>query len=132
MVKRKALGTGLEALLTKKPAQKTVEAMPSSETDIDSQIRSIPVEKISRNINQPRKYFSQTDLESMAQSIKELGQFTPIIVRKTSDDTYELVAGERRWRAIQLLQYDNIDAVVMNIDEKDSACLLYTSPSPRD
>ena len=57
MVKRKALGTGLEALLTKKPAQKTVEAMPSSETDIDSQIRSIPVEKISRNINQPRKYF---------------------------------------------------------------------------
>ena len=132
MVKRKALGTGLEALLTKKPAQKTVEAMPSSDTDIDSQICSIPVEKISRNINQPRKYFSQTDLESMAQSIKELGQFTPIIVRKTSDDTYELVAGERRWRAIQLLQYDNIDAVVMDIDEKDSAMIALVENIQRE
>ena len=132
MVKRKALGSGLEALLTKKPAQKTVEAMPSSETDIDSQICSIPVVKISRNINQPRKYFSQTDLESMAQSIKELGQFTPIIVRKTSDDTYELVAGERRWRAIQLLQHDNIDAVVMDIDEKDSAMIALVENIQRE
>ena len=132
MVKRKALGSGLEALLSKKPVQKAVEVMPSSDSSIDTQICSIPVEKISRNINQPRKNFSQADLESMAQSIKELGQFTPIIVREISVGEYELVAGERRWRAIQLLQEDKIDAVIMNIDEKDSAMIALVENIQRE
>ena len=132
MAKRKALGSGLEALLsTKQPAagsqnQKEDYLVPSS-----SKISSIPIHEISRNKNQPRQVFFNNALESIASSIKKIGQKVPILVRK-KDDGYELIAGERRWRAMQSIQAENIDAIVMDVTDKESALIAIVENVQRE
>ena len=121
MSKRKALGSGLEALLSDKPRINVVESNSQHETD-DQNVQQIPIDKISRNINQPRKVFFDEELQSMADSIRELGQFTPILVRQI-DTGYELIAGERRWRAMQSLKYDSIKANEIKAADQDSALI---------
>ena len=104
MSKRKALGSGLEALLSAKP-ESSLNLKKKDNVDQSSSlnIKSIPVHEISRNKNQPRQVFFDNALESMAASIKERGQLSPILVRKTQTG-FELIAGERRWRAMQSIR----------------------------
>ena len=129
MSKRKALGSGLEALLSSKPEKKHSNQDPVSSSS--KTIQKIPIDKISRNINQPRKLFFDEPLESMAASIKALGQKTPILVRKT-DSGYELIAGERRWRAMQSIQEENIEAIVMEATDKESALIAIVENVQRE
>lgn len=129
MSKRKALGSGLEALLSSKPEKKHSTKDPVSSSS--KTIQKIPIDKISRNINQPRKLFFDEPLESMAASIKALGQKTPILVRKT-DSGYELIAGERRWRAMQSIQEENIEAIVMEATDKESALIAIVENVQRE
>ena len=130
MSKRKALGSGLEALLSDKPRINVVESNTQHETD-DQNVQQIPIDKISRNINQPRKVFFDDELKSIADSIRELGQFTPILVRQI-DSGYELIAGERRWRAMQSLKYDSIKAIVIEASDKDSALIAIVENIQRE
>ena len=130
MSKRKALGSGLEALLSDKPRINVVESDSQHKTD-DQNVQHIPLDKISRNINQPRKVFFDDELQSMADSIRELGQFTPILVRQL-DTGYELIAGERRWRAMQSLKYDSIKAIVIKASDKDSALIAIVENIQRE
>jgi ParB family chromosome partitioning protein len=117
MTKRKALGSGLDSLLSStRQAQQT-----QSHVENGSSIQ-IDIHKIVRNRHQPRKLFKQEEISQLAESIKENGQIAPIVVRKVSDN-YELIVGERRWRATQLLKKAKIDAVVIDADEKTSAIL---------
>ena len=95
MSKRKALGSGLEALLSAKPEPSNLKKKDSADQSSSINIKSIPVHEISRNKNQPRQVFFDNALESMAASIKERGQLSPILVRKTQTG-FELIAGERR------------------------------------
>ena len=131
MTKRKALGSGLEALLSAKPVNKNTQTLRTDDENSKQRILSIPVDKITRNKDQPRQVFFNESLESMASSIKENGQLAPIIVRKGKDG-YELIAGERRWRAMQSIREDMIDAIVMDVTDKESALIAIVENVQRE
>ena len=132
MTKRKALGSGLEALLSvNQPAAGKQDSKEDYLVPSSSKISSIPIHEISRNKNQPRQVFFNDALESIASSIKEIGQKVPILVRK-KDDGYELIAGERRWRAMQSIQAENIDAIVMDVTDKESALIAIVENVQRE
>ena len=117
MTKRKALGSGLDSLLSS--ARRVTESETSDQPQTSS---SLPVHKIVRNRHQPRKVFHENEIKQLADSINENGQISPIVVRKMGEK-FELIVGERRWRATQLLKKDRIDAVIIDADEKTSAVL---------
>ncbi|MBP7223553.1 MAG: ParB/RepB/Spo0J family partition protein, partial [Sedimentibacter sp.] len=83
----------------------------------------INVNKIIPNKNQPRKNFDEKALEELSQSIKSYGIIQPITVRKIYDDIYEIVAGERRYKAVKMLNLDTIPAVVIEVKEEESAAM---------
>ena len=117
MTKRKALGSGLDSLLSS--ARRVTQSETSDQPQPSS---SLPVHKIVRNRHQPRKVFHENEIKQLADSINENGQISPIVVRKMGEK-FELIVGERRWRATQLLKKDTIDAVIIDADEKTSAVL---------
>ena len=131
MTKRKALGSGLEALLSAKPVNKSTQTLRADDENSNQRVLSIPVDKITRNKDQPRQVFFDESLESMASSIKENGQLAPIIVRKGKNG-YELIAGERRWRAMQSIREDMIDAIVMDVTDKESALIAIVENVQRE
>ena len=131
MSKRKALGSGLEALLSAKPESSNLKKKDNEDQSSSINIKSIPVHEISRNKNQPRQVFFDNALESMAASIKERGQLSPILVIKTQSG-FELIAGERRWRAMQSIQEPNINAIVMDVDDKESALIAIVENVQRE
>lgn len=100
---KKALGRGIDALISR------ADAIYNKEM-----IQRIPIDKIIPNRYQPRKSFDEVSISELAQSIKENGLAQPIIVTKTEDERYEIVAGERRWRACKSLGWSEIDAIVKN------------------
>ena len=83
----------------------------------------IPVDEIRPNPYQPRKIFSQINLEELSDSIKSYGVLQPISVRKIGDEGFELVAGERRLRAAKLAQLQTIPAIVSDMTDQDSAVI---------
>ena len=117
MTKRKALGSGLDSLLSS--ARRVTESETSDQPQTSS---SLPVHKIVRNRHQPRKVFHENEIKQLADSINENGQISPIVVRKMGEK-FELIVGERRWSATQLLKKDTIDAGISDADEKTSAVL---------
>jgi ParB family transcriptional regulator, chromosome partitioning protein len=106
---RKVLGRGLGALLPTRPAVLPVETRPDDP-------QSLPVDAIDPNPFQPRRLFHPERLEELAQSIRANGIIQPLVVRK-SGDRYELVAGERRWRAAKLAGILQVPAVVRQIPD---------------
>jgi len=109
--KFKGLGKGLSALMGDIPPE-NVQTKSSSE--------KIPIHFIYANPSQPRKNFNQDLLSELSESIKEQGIIQPILVRKKSEDKYEIVAGERRWRAAQLAKIHEVPVIILNIDDKKS------------
>jgi ParB family chromosome partitioning protein len=109
--KFKGLGRGLSALMGDIP-QDNVQTKSSSE--------KIPIHFVYANPSQPRKNFNQELLNELSESIKEQGIIQPILVRKKSEDKYEIVAGERRWRAAQLAKIHEVPVIILNIDDKKS------------
>lgn len=90
---------------------------------VSQEIVSIPINQVRPNPYQPRKSFSKRSIEELSQSIEAYGVLQPISVRKINENTYELVAGERRLRAAELLQLNAIPAIVVNMKDQDSAAL---------
>ncbi len=86
-------------------------------------LASIPLENIAPNPHQPRKYFSEEGLEELKESILEYGLIQPITVHKTNDGCYELISGERRFRAAARAGLKRINAYVIESDEKQSAIM---------
>jgi ParB family chromosome partitioning protein len=117
-LEKKSLGRGLSALM----ADIEVEPVPSSnENNTQGGVSNIPIEKISANANQPRQDFHDDDLVELAASITEKGIIQPIIVRPNPNqaDSYQIVAGERRWRAAQLAQLHEIPVIVREMDDTE-------------
>lgn len=104
-----ALGRGLDALIS------TQEVHTSG----SSTINEIELDKITANLNQPRKEFDPTSLQELADSIAEIGIVQPITLRQMSDDTYQLIAGERRWRASKLAGLRTIPAYIRTADDEN-------------
>ena len=109
--KFKGLGKGLSALMGDVPPE-NIQTKSSSE--------KIPIHLVYANPSQPRKNFNQELLNELSESIKEQGIIQPILVRKKSEDKYEIVAGERRWRAAQLAKIHEVPVIILNIDDKKS------------
>ncbi|MFM7261809.1 MAG: ParB/RepB/Spo0J family partition protein [bacterium] len=101
-------------------ASAELESKPSEVPVSDSLLRQIPVEQVVPNRRQPRTDFSEAALQSLAESIRTAGLMQPIMVRSHLGQ-YELVAGERRWRAAKLLGMTTIPALVREIDEQTAA-----------
>ncbi|MDK2984380.1 MAG: ParB family transcriptional regulator, chromosome partitioning protein [Clostridia bacterium] len=105
---KKGLGKGLQALIP-----------PVSNLDNnEGEVQSIPIDKIKPNYFQPRKNFDEEKLQELADSINEHGVVQPIVVRSYGEDQYELVAGERRWRACRLLNMETIPAIVRDFNDQ--------------
>ena len=100
----KKLGMGLGALLS------------NTKQNIEG-VKKINISNIKPNKNQPRKKFNSTELKELSSSIKSQGLIQPILVRKIEDDNFEIIAGERRWRASQLAGVHEIDCIVKDFKE---------------
>tara|TARA_B100000900_G_scaffold29307_1_gene22372 strand:- start:155 stop:985 length:831 start_codon:yes stop_codon:yes gene_type:complete len=118
MVSNKKLGKGLSSLLGNKEVS-------STNPNNDKGLLLIPIEKIFRDEEQPRKEFDQEKITELAQSIKKNGLIQPLIVRKKDNDTYTLVAGERRWRAAQSADLKILPSLLLPLDlDKDEISLI--------
>ena len=107
--KRNALGRGLDALLS----------MDDVQTSGSSSINEIELKKIVANPNQPRREFAPDALQELADSIREIGIIQPITLRKLNDDEYQIIAGERRFRASQLAGLETIPAYIRTADDEN-------------
>ncbi len=112
MVSRHGLGKGLGALLP------PVAQVPAGQVD-SGQLHELPVDSISPNPNQPRKDFNMNALHELSASLRQSGILQPVVVRKAAQG-YELIVGERRWRAAQLAGIERIPAVVREVSDGES------------
>lgn len=121
MTKRKGLGRGLDALLgaaAQSSVQDAIEEVQSPNTSHNEQLKHVSVELIQRGKYQPRRDINQEALEELSASIKAQGVMQPIVIRPISDEKYEIIAGERRWRATQLAGLDTIPAVIRHVTDE--------------
>ncbi|MFO7593592.1 MAG: ParB/RepB/Spo0J family partition protein [Pseudomonadota bacterium] len=118
--KKRGLGKGLDALLGSSGASAIEQGTPETveEAEADGQLRKIPVELLQRGVYQPRIDMHPDTLEELADSIRAQGVVQPIVVRPIAGDRYEIIAGERRWRAAQLAGLHEIPAVIRDVTDQ--------------
>jgi ParB family transcriptional regulator, chromosome partitioning protein len=110
--KRTALGQGLDALI---PLEK-----PAAQSAPEAGIKYLAIDSLLPNPHQPRQSFPEESLADLSHSIKEMGVIQPLIVRSTTDGKYEIVAGERRWRASRMAGFFTIPVIVRTISDAES------------
>jgi ParB family transcriptional regulator, chromosome partitioning protein len=114
---RRGLGRGLSALMADVSLDATSAGNPPTAPRRPDMV--VPVEKIVPNPNQPRRDFAPDALQDLAASIRAKGVIQPLIVRQTGPDTYEIVAGERRWRAAQIAQLHELPVLVREFTDSE-------------
>jgi ParB family chromosome partitioning protein len=117
---KRGLGRGLDALLGPAKTVAPAAAVHVAPEPVRAGLIDVPVEKIAPNPLQPRTTFEAAALDELRASIGELGVLVPIIVRRLSGDRYELIAGERRWRAATAAGLATIPALVRDADDRES------------
>ena len=120
--RRRTLGRGLDALLSTPAPQTSTPARTASEDSL----RSVPVDLLRRGRYQPRQDMRPESLQELADSISAQGIVQPIVVRPVGDDSgerYEIIAGERRWRAAQLAGLDEIPAVIRDVPDEAAVAM---------
>ena len=115
--KRQSLGTGLDALLGFSD-DININEQNNNTKDADGTLRDLPVEFLQRGKYQPRRDLDADALQELAKSISQQGVMQPIVVRKIATDKYEIVAGERRWRATQQAGLESIPAIIRTITDE--------------
>jgi ParB family chromosome partitioning protein len=115
--KKTGLGRGLEALFS--DVQISIDGRNRDAAPAGSEILFVDINDIKANANQPRKNFSDEKIEELAQSIKTHGIIQPIMVRKT-EMGYEIVAGERRWRAARKAQLKEVPCLIKELDDREN------------
>lgn len=113
-MEKKALGKGLDALL---PNRDQIGGAPNQF------IQQIPIDQVLPNRHQPRKEFAEADLRELAESVKQNGILQPILVRRTGDGFFELIAGERRFRAAKIAKLSALPAIVRTSSDDQSMSL---------
>ncbi|MFI3332126.1 MAG: ParB/RepB/Spo0J family partition protein [Rikenellaceae bacterium] len=111
MKPQKGLGRGLDAIFGTESLEKKVKPM--------SEIAKIALSKIAPNPNQPREDFDQESLEGLAESIRSLGVIQPITLKKSGEESYMIISGERRWRASKLAGLESIPAYIREADDQE-------------
>ena len=117
--KRQSLGKGLDALLGLAEEINADQGLAEGGEEVaGGNLKQIPVEFLQRGQYQPRREFNSESLQELADSIASQGLIQPIVVRGIGQDKYEIIAGERRWRAAQLAGLDEIPAMVRDISDQ--------------
>lgn len=93
------------------------------EDDTQEKVQELPIEQVEVNEDQPRQVFSEESIAELAETIQSHGLLQPIIVRPIGDNKYQIIAGERRYRAIKKLNWQKIPAIVKKMDEKEAASM---------
>lgn len=120
--KRRGLGRGLDALLaTSQSASRNDDG--DAVNSPNSELKKIPIEFLQPGKYQPRKDMSPEALEELASSIRSQGVIQPIVVRSVGTDKYEIIAGERRWRAAQLAQLDVVPCLIKNVGDEAAVAI---------
>ena len=110
---KRRLGRGLAALIGDDATEEgVVQDMRS--------LRHVPIELLHANPNNPRKHFAEEDLNSLADSLKSKGLLQPLVVRPKPDGSFEIVAGERRWRASQRAGLHDLPVLIRELDDKET------------
>jgi ParB family transcriptional regulator, chromosome partitioning protein len=104
----RGMGRGLAAILSTAPA------------DAEAELRELPIDLIAPNPQQPRRHFDEEPLVALADSLRDRGVLQPVLVRPVAGGTYELIAGERRWRAARLAGLDSVPAMIRPHDDAQS------------
>ena len=112
-VQKRRLGRGLAALIGDDTSEEAVVQDARS-------LRHVPVELLHPNPNNPRKHFAEEDLESLAKSLKDKGLLQPLVVRPRADGSFEIVAGERRWRASQRAGIHELPVLIRELDDRET------------
>ena len=112
-VQKRRLGRGLAALIGDDTSEEAVVQ------DIRS-LRHVPIELLQANPNNPRKNFNEEELNALAASLKERGLLQPLVVRPRAGGTFEIVAGERRWRASQKAGLHELPVLIRDLDDKET------------
>ena len=111
---KRRLGRGLAALIGEMDQPMSdIAARPSVSAD-----RKVAIDLVVRNPKNPRKHFAEEDLQDLASSIRQHGIVQPVVVRPVSGDRFEIIAGERRWRAAQLAGLNEIPVLIREVDDR--------------
>lgn len=144
MAKKSGLGRGLDALFADAAPieeQKPAAAAPDTEkvkkqevksTEPEDRVLYIDINDIRPNSAQPRKNFDETKLNELAESIRSNGVIQPLIVRESKNGGYELVAGERRWRASRIAGLKKVPCIIRNFDDKQNAIVAIIENMQRE
>lgn len=117
-------GRGLDALLSGvRQVKETVAAVEEGKLPMDGELKSLPVEFLQRGRYQPRRDMDPAALQELADSIKAQGVMQPIVARPIGENKYEIIAGERRWRATQLAGIDSIPVIVRSIPDETAIAM---------
>ncbi|MEJ7634667.1 ParB/RepB/Spo0J family partition protein [Aeromicrobium sp.] len=116
MSTRRGLGRGLESLIPSSPAEAKASGL---EEIAGARFAEIPLDQIVANPRQPRQVFDEDHMSELVHSIKEVGLLQPVVVREVAKDRYELIMGERRWRASDKAGLDTIGAIVRDTSDED-------------
>ncbi len=112
---KRRLGRGLAALIGE------MDQLPAADIDARPTVnpdRLVPIEFVGRNPRNPRRYFDESELQDLASSIRQHGIVQPVVVRTTADNRFEIIAGERRWRAAQLAGLIEIPVIIRDVDDR--------------
>ena len=112
------LGRGLDDISTGRGLDALIDTGGEVKTEGSSNLNEIDIAKIEPNPNQPRREFDKEALQELASSIRELGIIQPITLRKVDGDKYQIIAGERRWRASQLAGLTKIPAYIVSVEDQ--------------
>jgi ParB family transcriptional regulator, chromosome partitioning protein len=122
--KRRGLGRGLDALLTKPENEPTTNTEGQKESlNKNAELQNLPIEQLHPGKYQPRKDMSAEALDDLANSIKSQGIIQPIVVRPISEHSYEIIAGERRWRAAQLAELDTVPCLIKHVPDEAAVAI---------
>ncbi|OOY35428.1 chromosome partitioning protein ParB [Solemya velum gill symbiont] len=139
MTKSRGLGRGLDALLSSasKASEKVAETDSSDQQESTAavtgdSISQLGVDLVQRGRYQPRRNFDKEKLQELADSISEQGIVQPIVVRPIGEGKYEIIAGERRWRAAQLAGLSEVPVVVRDVDDKSAMAMALIENIQRD
>ncbi|MFP3426471.1 ParB/RepB/Spo0J family partition protein [Pseudoalteromonas sp. SIMBA_162] len=131
--KKRGLGRGLDALLSSsKPApsaskeqdtQNVTEVVQSTISATDNPLQTLPIEFLHSGKYQPRKDMSEEALEELASSIRSQGIIQPIVVRPIAHNSYEIIAGERRWRAAQIAKLDAVPCIIKDVPDEAAVAI---------
>lgn len=133
-VKKKGLGRGLDALLggVLEPGAAAEGNEAEENTQAIPEVTSLPIELIARGRHQPRREFDQDSLRELADSIAAQGVIQPIVVRPVGAGRYEIIAGERRWKASRQAGLTEIPVVVREVDEQSAIAIALIENIQRD